>query len=79
MTMTTRQTWTKAILMGEPFTLTIHVSKHAHPMQDGLVGEGQRPRTGRTKMTAMLGGTAVGAVVGSELATSEGMRINAKP
>ena len=38
MTMTTRQTWTKAILTGEPFTLTIHVGKRAQPTQDGLVG-----------------------------------------
>ena len=77
--MTTRQMWTKAILMGEPFTLTIHVGKHAHPTQDGLVGEGRRPRTGRAKTTATLGGMAVGVVVGSELAMSEWMRINAKP
>ena len=79
MTTTMRQTWTKAILTGEPFTLMIHVSKHAHPTQDGLVSEGRRPRTGRAKMMATLGGTAVGAVVGSELVTSEGMQINAKP
>ena len=34
---------------------------------------------GWVKMMATLGGTAVGAMVGSELVMSEGMRINAKP